>query len=118
MKTKYNPLVSILIANYNNENYLTKCLSSVLNQKYKKIEVIVVDDYSNDNSLNILKKYKLTLCVGLCGSMTTFSSWMSHLYKLLNQGLYKLFLLNSLSIVLMGVLAIALGHIFAKRLNA
>ena len=35
MKTKYNPLVSILIANYNNENYLTKCLSSVLNQKYK-----------------------------------------------------------------------------------
>ena len=58
MKTKYNPLVSILIANYNNEVYLKKCLDSVLNQKYKKIEVIVVDDYSNDNSLNILNKYK------------------------------------------------------------
>ena len=58
MKTKYNPLVSILIANYNNEVYLKKCLDSVLNQKYKKIEVIVIDDYSNDNSLNILNKYK------------------------------------------------------------
>ncbi len=70
------------------------------------------------NSLNILKKYKLTLCVGLCGSMTTFSSWMSHLYELLNQGLYKLFLLNSLSIVLIGIVFIGLGHIFAKKLNA
>ena len=57
MKTKYNPLVSILIANYNNEVYLKKCLESVLNQNYKKIEVIVVDDNSNDNSLNILNKY-------------------------------------------------------------
>ena len=70
------------------------------------------------NSLDILKKYKLILCVGLCGSMTTFSGWSSHLYKLLNQGLYKLFLLNSISIVLMGVLAIGLGHIFARKLNA
>ena len=70
------------------------------------------------NSLDILKKYKLILCVGLCGSMTTFSGWASHLYNLLNQGLYKLFLLNSISIALMGVLAIGLGHIFARKLNA
>jgi len=63
MKTKLNPLVSILIANYNNENYLKKCLDSVLNQKYKKIEVIVVDDYSNDHSLNILKKYKNSITI-------------------------------------------------------
>ena len=70
------------------------------------------------NSLDILKRYKLILCVGFCGSMTTFSGWSYHLYKLLNQGLYKLFLLNSISIVLMGVLAIGLGHIIAKKLNA
>jgi len=70
------------------------------------------------NSLNILKRYKLTLCVGLCGSMTTFSGWSFHLYKLLNKGLYKLFLINSISIVLMGVLAIGLGSVFAKKLNA
>ena len=70
------------------------------------------------NLLDILKRYKLTFCVGLCGSMTTFSGWSCHLYNLLNQRLYKLFLLNSILIVLMGVLAIALGHIFAKKLNA
>ncbi len=70
------------------------------------------------NSLDILKRYKLTFCVGLCGSMTTFSGWSFQLYNLLNQGLYKLFLFNSISIVIMGVLAIALGHIFAKKLNA
>ncbi|WP_038654592.1 CrcB family protein [Prochlorococcus sp. MIT 0801] len=70
------------------------------------------------NSLDILKRYKLTLCVGLCGSMTTFSGWSFYLYKLLNQGLYQLFLLDSISIVLLGVLAIGLGHIFAKKLNA
>jgi CrcB protein len=70
------------------------------------------------NSLDILRRYKLTLCVGLCGSMTTFSGWSSHLYKLLNQGLYKLFLINSISLVFIGILAIGLGHIFAKRLNA
>ena len=70
------------------------------------------------NSLDILKRYNLTLCVGFCGSMTTFSGWSFHLYKLLNQGLYKLFFLNSVSIVLLGVLAIGLGHIFATKLNA
>tara|TARA_X000000368_G_scaffold291876_1_gene232044 strand:- start:299 stop:643 length:345 start_codon:yes stop_codon:yes gene_type:complete len=69
------------------------------------------------NSLDILKRYKLTLCVGLCGSMTTFSGWSSHLYKLLNQRLYKLLLLDSMLFVLMGVLAVGLGHIFARKLN-
>ena len=68
------------------------------------------------NSLAISKRYKLTLGVGFCGSMTTFSGWSYHLYQLLNQGMYKLFLFNLISIVLMGVLAIGLGHIFAKKL--
>ena len=59
MRTKYNPLATIIIAIYNNEVYLKKCLESVLNQQYKKIEVIVVDDFSSDNSLNILNEYKI-----------------------------------------------------------
>ena len=70
------------------------------------------------NSLGISKRYKLTLGVGFCGSMTTFSGWSYHLYELLIRGMYKLFLFNSISIVIMGVLAIGLGHIFAKKLNA
>ena len=70
------------------------------------------------NSLDILKKYKLILCVGLCGSMTSFSGWSYYSYKLLSQGLYKLFLLKSILIVFMGILAIGSGHILAKKLNS
>ena len=70
------------------------------------------------NSLDIFKRYRLTLSVGLCGSLTTFSGWSFHLYELINQGLYQLFLIHSISIVLIGVLAMGLGHIFAHKLNA
>jgi len=70
------------------------------------------------NSLAIPKRYKLTFGVGFCGSMTTFSGWSFHLYELLSQGLYRLFVLNSISIVLMGVFAIGLGHMLGKKLNA
>ena len=70
------------------------------------------------NSLAIPKRYKLILGFGFCGSMTTFSGFTFHLYKLLSQGLYKAFLFDSILIVLMGVFAIGLGHTFAKKLNA
>ena len=70
------------------------------------------------NSLSISKRYKLIFGIGLCGSMTTFSGWSFHLYELLSQGLYKLFLLNSVSVVMLGFFAICLGHVFAMKLNA
>jgi len=58
MKAETNEqLASVLIANYNNSKYIDQCLSSVINQNYKKIEIIVVDDNSSDNSLEILNKY-------------------------------------------------------------
>jgi len=52
------PLVSILIASFNKEKYVNRCISSCLNQSYKNIEIIFYDDGSTDNSLNIAKKYK------------------------------------------------------------
>ena len=70
------------------------------------------------NSLAMPKRYKLTLGVGLCGSMTTFSGWSFHLHDLLDEGLYKLFLVNSILIVIIGVLAIGLGHLLGKKLHA
>ena len=70
------------------------------------------------NSLSIKKEYKLIVVVGLCSSMTTFSGWSFHLYKLLTLGLFKLFLLHSISIVLIGIFAVRLGQIFAKKLSA
>jgi len=69
------------------------------------------------NSLAIAKRYKLTLGVGLCGSLTTFSGLSYKLHNLLSQGMHKLFLFNSISIVLMGIVAIGLGHLFAEKLN-
>ena len=51
--------ISIIIPVYNAEKYLEKCLDSVVNQTYKNLEIICVNDGSKDNSLNILKKYSL-----------------------------------------------------------
>ncbi len=57
MKLK-NPLVSVLINNYNNEKYCIKAIKSVLKQDYNKIEIIFYDDFSNDHSLINVKKIK------------------------------------------------------------
>ena len=51
------PLVSILISSYNKGNYLEECLNSCLSQSYKKCEIILLDNCSNDKTNKILKKY-------------------------------------------------------------
>lgn len=53
-----NPLVSVIIPNYNHARYLEQRLDSVFNQTYQNFEVIVLDDCSTDNSLEIIEKYK------------------------------------------------------------
>ena len=50
--------VSIIIPVYNVEKYLRQCLDSVVNQTYKDIEIIIVNDCSPDNSLQIIKEYQ------------------------------------------------------------
>ena len=52
------PLVSVVIPNYNNSDFLASCLESALGQSYKNIEVIVVDDGSTDCSMEILLNYQ------------------------------------------------------------
>lgn len=51
--------ISIIVPIYNSERYLDKCLSSIIGQTYKNLEIICVDDGSTDNSLAICNKYRL-----------------------------------------------------------
>ena len=54
---KSEPLISVIIPIYNVEAYLARCLDSVLNNTYRKLEVICVDDGSTDSSAEILCAY-------------------------------------------------------------
>ncbi|WP_164709417.1 glycosyltransferase family 2 protein [Enterococcus mediterraneensis] len=53
-----DPLISIIVPVYNSEKTIGRCIDSILNQKYKKLELILVDDGSQDGSLQICKEYK------------------------------------------------------------
>ena len=65
MKEKHiNPLVSIITPCYNGENYLERYLDSVLEQTYDNIELILVNDGSNDKTSEIANRYKKLKMVG------------------------------------------------------
>lgn len=49
---------SIIICVYNLENYVSKAIDSVLNQNFKNFEIVIFNDGSTDNTLNILNKYE------------------------------------------------------------
>ena len=50
-----NKLVSVAIVNWNGEKYLYKCIDSLLNQNYKNIEIIIIDNDSTDSSVKIIE---------------------------------------------------------------
>lgn len=73
-------LASILVSVYNKEKFLPKCLESLRNQTYKNIEIILVDDGSTDNSLDVCRHFgELDSRIkvihqenqGLCGARNT-----------------------------------------------
>jgi len=64
---------SVFIANYNNEKYLETAINSIISQTYKNWELVIVDDGSTDNSLQIIepflkdKRIKLIVLKQNCG---------------------------------------------------
>ena len=56
MKTIY---FQIIIPNYNSEKWIKTCIDSVLNQTYPCFNLVIVDDMSTDNSVNIIKEYAM-----------------------------------------------------------
>ena len=51
-------LITIIINVYNGETYIGKCLESIINQTYKNLEILIVNDGSTDDTLNTCKSYK------------------------------------------------------------
>lgn len=58
MNSYINDFVSVIIPVYNSAKYIGKTLESVLYQTYKKIEIILIDDCSTDNSRQIIEQYR------------------------------------------------------------
>lgn len=94
---KFYPLVSVIVPVYNGQDYIENAIKSVLNQSYKNIEIIVVNDGSTDNTEKILDKYKdkiiyhkqknggvsSALNKGISLMKGEYFSWLSHddIYK-------------------------------------
>ena len=56
MEEKNLPLVSIVVPCYNHEKYVKETIESIINQTYKNIELIVIDDGSKDNSVKVIQE--------------------------------------------------------------
>lgn len=74
------PLISVIIPNYNHEQYLVQRLDSIFNQTYQNFEVILLDDCSTDESRTILSEYASNPKVSYCifndkNSGNTFVQW-------------------------------------------
>ena len=79
--TSKNPLVSVIIPNYNHAKYLDERIQSVLNQTYQNFEVIILDDLSTDNSKEVIEKYRNASHVSQIvynekNSGSTFKQWL------------------------------------------
>lgn len=53
-----SPIISVVVPVYNSERFLRECLDSIINQTFRDIEIICVNDGSQDNSLQILREYE------------------------------------------------------------
>ncbi len=53
-----NPLISVLLPTYNCDKYINECIDSILCQTYANFELLIIDDCSTDNTVNLIKEYQ------------------------------------------------------------
>ena len=53
-------LVSVVIPCHNVEEYIEECIESIINQTYKNLQIILIDDGSKDSTFDIIKKWLMT----------------------------------------------------------
>ena len=75
-----NPLVSVIIPNYNHARFLSQRIESILNQTYDNYEIIILDDNSSDNSIDVINRYKSNskiskIIINEENSGSTFIQW-------------------------------------------
>ena len=110
-----SPFISIIVPMYNAENYIERCILSIMNQTYPNIEVLVIDDGSKDNSgrivLSLVEKFK--------GKLKDFKKLNSGVSATRNYGLekasgnYFAFVDSDVTILFSALTRIATQHIFA-----
>lgn len=80
------PFISVLIPNYNHADFLEQRIESVLNQTYPNFEVIILDDYSTDKSLEIINKFEKhprvrEIIINAKNSGSVFKQWVRGINK-------------------------------------
>lgn len=108
-----NPFFSIIIVNYNYDNFIEQCINSVISQNEKDYELIIIDGGSSDSSVDIINKYKRYYKY----FVSEFDDGQSHA---LNKGLNHacgdyIFWLNSDDFLIYNSLAFAKAYIEKNR---
>ena len=92
--TKQDPLVSVGVPVYNVEPFIEKCLLSVLNQSYRNIEIVTVDDCGNDKSMEIVydlqKNHPRGNCIKVIKHQKQLKSWQKRLKGIIQMQFYHL----------------------------
>lgn len=73
-----SPLLSVIVANYNNEFYIRDCVDSILEQTYKDVEIILSEDASTDYSPEIIRLYE-----------TKYPGIVKVIFSMVNRGVAK-----------------------------
>lgn len=77
IKIKTEPKVSIIIPVYNRSTHISKCIDSLLTQTYKNIEIIIINDASDDNTFTKLEKYMSNPKITIISNLNNYGCYTS-----------------------------------------